>query len=180
MKYTKELLQPLVANSESVADVLRKLGCRCNGSIHAHIKKLFVRYELDTTHFKGCGHAKGKPNNKKRPWQKILVKRNNLVRQKSYFLRRALTESGVEYRCSTCGIDTWNNQPITLQVNHKNGDISDDRRKNLEFLCPNCHSQTTHWCAAWKGKLDSVVSPPDCKSGALSCEGSIPSLPTYD
>ncbi|WP_269453073.1 HNH endonuclease signature motif containing protein [Yinghuangia sp. ASG 101] len=58
-------------------------------------------------------------------------------------LRRALAEIGREYKCTTCGIrGTWNGQPITLAVDHINGDWRDHRAENLRYLCPNCHSQT--------------------------------------
>ena len=39
-------------------------------------------------------------------------------------------------------------QPLVLEFDHLNGDNTDDRRKNLEGLCPNCHSITP----TWKGK----------------------------
>ena len=51
-----------------------------------------------------------------------------------------------EYECSSCGIFEWNEKPITLQLDHINGDSSDHRKDNLQLLCPNCHSQTETWC----------------------------------
>jgi hypothetical protein len=35
-----------------------------------------------------------------------------------------------------------NGSPLTLQLDHKNGDNTDNRLENLRILCPNCHSQT--------------------------------------
>lgn len=48
----------------------------------------------------------------------------------------------VEYRCSNCSLSSWNNKPITLDLDHIDGDSSNNTFENLRFLCPNCHSQT--------------------------------------
>lgn len=56
------------------------------------------------------------------------------------------------YRCETCGIGDWNGKPITLQVDHVNGDPSNDLPSNLRLLCPNCHSQTEFLGGANKGR----------------------------
>jgi Zn finger protein HypA/HybF involved in hydrogenase expression len=48
----------------------------------------------------------------------------------------------VEYKCSCCNISMWNNNPITLELDHINGNNQDHRLENLRLLCPNCHSQT--------------------------------------
>jgi hypothetical protein len=59
---------------------------------------------------------------------------------------RLIKEKLIEYKCVSCKISEWNNKPITLQLDHINGDCSDHRRENLQLLCPNCHSQTETWC----------------------------------
>ncbi|MFJ4867056.1 HNH endonuclease signature motif containing protein [Streptomyces sp. NPDC088757] len=62
-------------------------------------------------------------------------------------LHRALIEVGVPYRCVECGNEgKWRDRPITLQIDHINGDWLDNRRENLRYLCPNCHSMTSTWC----------------------------------
>lgn len=44
--------------------------------------------------------------------------------------------------CSVCGITEWNNSRITLELDHINGDGTNNNMDNLRLLCPNCHSQT--------------------------------------
>lgn len=64
------------------------------------------------------------------------------TREKAARLRRAMIESGIEYKCVACGIsDVYNGMSLVLEVNHKSGDWLDNRIANLEFRCPNCHSQ---------------------------------------
>lgn len=53
-----------------------------------------------------------------------------------------------EYKCENCGIDSWQGQPLALQVDHINGIHYDNRPENLRFLCPNCHSLTETFCGA--------------------------------
>lgn len=56
--------------------------------------------------------------------------------------------------CNRCGIDSWLGKPITLEIDHINGINSDNRRENLEGLCPNCHSVTDTWRGRNKPKMN--------------------------
>ncbi len=54
--------------------------------------------------------------------------------------------------CWKCKNSTWNGLPITLELEHKDGNSSNNVLDNLEILCPNCHSQTSTYKARNKGR----------------------------
>jgi 5-methylcytosine-specific restriction endonuclease McrA len=58
-------------------------------------------------------------------------------------LRRVLKEQ--DNKCFRCKIDSWQEKSISLQLHHKDGNRSNFKRENLEYLCPNCHSQTDNF-----------------------------------
>jgi 5-methylcytosine-specific restriction endonuclease McrA len=47
--------------------------------------------------------------------------------------------------CAKCGISHWLGEPISLEMDHKDGNNENNSRDNLEGLCPNCHSLTDTW-----------------------------------
>lgn len=54
--------------------------------------------------------------------------------------------------CECCGITEWLGQPLSLELDHIDGDASNNAPSNLRMLCPNCHSITPTWKARNKGK----------------------------
>ena len=57
-------------------------------------------------------------------------------------IRKKVLESGaIPYLCGMCGISEWRGKPLTLRLDHKNGDGRDQRLDNFRFICPNCDSQ---------------------------------------
>jgi 5-methylcytosine-specific restriction endonuclease McrA len=113
-----------------------------------HLKRRISELGLDTSHFKGKGSwgRRGVSPVKKRPDEILVRQEKHEHKTRASMIRRAMMEAGKPYRCAGCGRGPeWRGEPLNLQVHHKNGDNRDHRRKNLEFLCPNCHSQTPNY-----------------------------------
>lgn len=48
-----------------------------------------------------------------------------------------------EEKCTMCGVgNVWNDMPLTLEIDHIDGNSDNNNIDNLRILCPNCHTQT--------------------------------------
>jgi len=48
--------------------------------------------------------------------------------------------------CAICGLNEWQGKPISLHLDHIDGNATHNVLANLRVLCPNCHSQTSTYC----------------------------------
>jgi hypothetical protein len=146
-------LSNLVRTATSYADVMRGLGMEVNDTNHRRVRRAASRLGLDTSHFKR--RSWGRPE---RPAPAPTAPRVLVVlpeqsgRTNRTRLHQALAEIGVPYACVECGnTGEWRGRPITLQIDHVNGNWRDNRRENLRYLCPNCHALTETWCRQKSG-----------------------------
>src|SRR5690242_5092251 len=110
-KYTRERLVDAVAESTSVAGVLRHLGLRQAGGMHSHISRTIKAFEIDTTHFQ---RHQGGGQSRRLTADELLVRiAMGSRRTKPEQLTRALLERDVPYACALCvNTGSWAGRPL--------------------------------------------------------------------
>lgn len=135
-KYSKDALEMIVSLSNSMAELVINLGYKSrHGKNYETVQKRLDQYEISTSHFNEAV--------KRRVVTEEDVFCIDSTVSQSTLRRFYLNRKDTEYKCAECGIGSvWNSNPLSLQLDHKDGDNTNNLPENLRWLCPNCHSQT--------------------------------------
>ena len=144
--WTDEELVEAVRSLYSYRAVIIRLQLIPAGGNYDQVRRRIQELGLSTEHFRGMGWNVGMRFRPLEPVpiEKLLVKGSNC---QSYKLKKRLFALGLKKaKCELCG---WSQRSldgrIPVELDHVNGDHSDNRLENLRILCPNCHSlQPTH------------------------------------
>lgn len=154
-KYTRELLDPIVESSISLAGVIRRLGLKATGGNYRMIAAKIRLLKIPTDHFKGQGWARGETASsnstiakltaqKAMPDETVFVENSPAIYGQRVIKR--MLRIGWKYECAVCHLSEWRGKLLSLQLDHLNGVNNDNRLENLRLLSPNCHSQTPTYC----------------------------------
>lgn len=139
-------LNNVVRNATTLTEILNKFGLFNKGGNSATLKRRLDEEKIDYSHIKlGTNSNLGRKfsNNwmtKEECLSEIFIRNSLRLRKiaRVYLKKYNL----IPYECK-CGLkNEWNGNVLSLQLEHKNGIDNDHRLINLEWMCPNCHSQT--------------------------------------
>lgn len=136
---TEEDIRLAYHKYNTINGLIEHFGLSESGYTYKLLKQLFRKYDLPTDKFVFSSISGDKQL--KNPASEGFIENSTVGRGsiKSYIIRNGL----IEYKCEKCGlVDSWQNEKLTLVLDHINGINNDNRLENLRFLCHNCHSQT--------------------------------------
>jgi hypothetical protein len=130
----QSLVVEVCARSNSMAKAAAELNIHFNT-----LKRLAILYNC----YRPNQGLKG--GNKNAPAKIILNKSlaGEHLSFQTYKLKNRLLKEGILiYKCAICGINSWNNKQLSLELDHIDGNRINHTLPNLRLLCPNCHAQT--------------------------------------
>lgn len=142
-RYTDLDLIKAINECTSIAQTLRQLGLKDCGSNYKTINRKIKKLGIDTSHFLGQAHLRGKSHSWTPKYDLEEIMQSNSDYSSSRLKDRLIKEGVFEHRCNKCGRQEWLGRPIPLEIEHINGISTDNRKNNLELLCPNCHAFTS-------------------------------------
>lgn len=138
--YSVEQLKEAVGKSECWSDVCRSLNITVCTFNFKRMQRLCKENEIPIDHF----DLKKAFRRNKRNWDPQDIYVEGSLFSRSHLRQRIMKDGFLPYCCNSCGNEgEWKGKKLTLEIEHINGINDDNRKQNLIWLCPNCHSQTS-------------------------------------
>jgi len=159
-----------VRENQTVRGTLDALGIMSKQTTtYKYVYDRVKKQGLSTVHWVGVKFERPKGTNRTIPQEDVLTQGSKY--STSLAKKKIISGGLLPYNCAMCGVDKWNNQPLTLELDHINGVNNDHRIENLRFICPNCHSQTDTYCGrntAWR-KVRTESAPKSDHTSENTC-----------
>ena len=151
-KTSKIKLEEVISSSTNLTSVLITLGysSACRDS-YKKLRDRLLKLNISTDHFQAKSIIGDKMT-----FNEYAGREGP---KKGTLLRKKILEEGLlPYKCNICSqLPKWNGKVLVLQVDHIDGNRTNNNIENLRFLCPNCHTQTETFAGRNKRKRSSNV-----------------------
>lgn len=146
-------IEAAVRGCRTRAEFIRQLGFEPCGSVYRALRETLRDRGITAANFEAPHNAMRRaPRRSRRPLSELLVRGSQVG---TAHLRTRLIEEGIlPAQCARCRRSTWLGGPIPLQLDHIDGDRTNNLLRNLRLLCPNCHALTDTYCGRNVGRYD--------------------------
>jgi len=124
-----------------MAEMLLKLGLRPAGGNYANMKRKLQEFGIECPHWNGSAWNTGERLKDWSEYTKTSSIKPHLIKKRGH-------------KCERCKRKKWEGELIPLEIDHVNGDRTDNREENLKIYCPNCHALTP----TWRGRKNKIKS----------------------
>lgn len=132
IKYTKEVIEPIIKASTSWKDLAKRLGVVKANGLYRGIKRAAERYNLNLEHLNNSDFLW-----KKRSDEEVFCENSEVDRLT--VKDRIFKNNLIPYECWKCGNKgEWQGEKMSLILDHINGINNYNKLENLRFVCPNC------------------------------------------
>lgn len=155
-----------ISDSRSFSETIMRLGMRNTQREHYQLLRDFVNsHAISIAHFVPDPKKIGR---RALPLETLLVK-GVAMTSTSTFKSRLIKAGFLVEKCAGCGLGSeWNGAPLVLQLDHEDGDRSNNLLENLRLMCPNCHSQTDTY-AGKNSTIEKISTRKDSKCVDCGC-----------
>ena len=141
LNFTEEQIKSAVESSKSTKEFLISLGMKVNNGNYRKAEEICLPYGLILPKANPVDNLKASTGFDKLPDEEYF--KNGVLRSGPGTKKRLIQDHGFIDICSECGQEPfWNGKPLTLQLDHIDGNRFNNTIENLRILCGHCHSQT--------------------------------------
>lgn len=130
--YTDEDIIKFSSEVTNMANLLKKVGLKPHGGNYDTMRKRLQLLNLTCDHWTGQAWSK---NQQLKDWTQL----KGMGSKKKYLI----SERG--HLCENCNNSEWLGFEIPLELEHIDGDRTNNEPENLKLFCCNCHALTPTW-----------------------------------